>query len=169
MDFEQPFDAVVGRYVLQFQQDPAAMLRGLARHVRPGGLVLFHEIDWGGVASYPAAPTYDRCGRLGVETLRLHGTEARMGVKLHSAFVGAGLRAPSMRLEALVGGGEHSRALLSLMAEIIATLMPQMERLGVAKADDVRCDDLLERMQREVLSTGSVITGHFQIGAWSIV
>ncbi len=36
MMFEQPFDAVIGRYVLQFQKDPATMLRTLARHARPG-------------------------------------------------------------------------------------------------------------------------------------
>lgn len=46
--FERPFDAVVGRYVLQFQADPGAMLRKLARHVRPGGLIVFHEVDWSG-------------------------------------------------------------------------------------------------------------------------
>src|SRR5215470_9986971 len=36
MAFERPFDAVVGRYVLMFQADASAMLRGLARHLRPG-------------------------------------------------------------------------------------------------------------------------------------
>src|SRR6478752_456313 len=29
MSFDVPFDAVVGRYVLQFQRDPGAMVRGL--------------------------------------------------------------------------------------------------------------------------------------------
>jgi ubiquinone/menaquinone biosynthesis C-methylase UbiE len=32
MSFDQPFDAVVGRRFLQFQADPAAMLRALAGH-----------------------------------------------------------------------------------------------------------------------------------------
>src|SRR5690242_9611805 len=49
MTFERPFDAVVGRYVLQFNPDPAAMLRKLAGHLRPGGVVAFHELDWDGV------------------------------------------------------------------------------------------------------------------------
>src|SRR5262249_34549571 len=96
MAFERPFDAVIGRYVLQFQPDPAAMLRKLAGHVRPRGLIVFHEIDHGGVGSFPPAPTYDRCCRWVIETLRLHRTETRMGTKLHSTFVAAGLPAPSM-------------------------------------------------------------------------
>jgi ubiquinone/menaquinone biosynthesis C-methylase UbiE len=35
--FERPFDAVIGRYVLMFQTDPAAMLHKIRRHLRPGG------------------------------------------------------------------------------------------------------------------------------------
>src|SRR5262245_29963140 len=42
MTFERPFDAVVGRYVLLFQEDGSDMLRRLAKHVRPGGIILFH-------------------------------------------------------------------------------------------------------------------------------
>src|ERR1700722_3774477 len=41
MAYVRPFDAVVGRYVLMFQADASAMLRGLARHVRPGGVIVF--------------------------------------------------------------------------------------------------------------------------------
>src|SRR5438067_5905285 len=46
MTFEKAFDAVIGRYVLMFQPDPTMMLRGVAAHVRPGGVVVFHEPDW---------------------------------------------------------------------------------------------------------------------------
>src|SRR5258706_3666871 len=167
MMFEQPFDAVIGRYVLQFQKDPATMLRTLARHARPGGVVTFHEIDWGGLGSAPPAPIYDRCCPCGVDALRLHGTETRMGSKLHSTFVAAGLSPPSMRLEALIGGGANSLGLLQLLADLVATLLPEMERLGVATAAEVGVGTLLERMRDEAIATSSVIFGHYQIGAWS--
>ncbi len=169
MTFERPFDAVVGRYVLQFQQNPAAMLRKLAAQVRPGGVVVFHEIDWGGVASFPPAPTFDRCCRWGRETLRLHGTETRMGIKLYSTFVAAGLPPPRMRLEALVGGGANGLDLLRSAADLVATLLPEMERLGVATAADVGLDTLLARMRDEAIALSSVIVGTYQIGAWSRV
>src|SRR6266567_1003915 len=169
MTFERPFDAVVGRYVLQFQQNPGAMLRKLAAQVRPGGVVVFHELDWGGVASFPPAPTFDRCCRWGRETLRLHGTETRMGIKLYSTFVAAGLPPPRMRLEALVGGGANGLDLLRLAANLVATLLPEMERLGVATAADVGLDTLLARMRDEAIALSSVIVGTYQIGAWSRV
>jgi hypothetical protein len=135
--------------------------------MQPNRVVNTDARRWAGLGSFPPAPTYDRCSRWGVDTLRLHGTEMRMGTKLHSTFVAAGLPAPSMRLEALVGGGANSLALLQLLAELVATLLPEMERLGVTTAADVGVETLFERMRNEAIATSSVIFGHYQIGAWS--
>jgi 2-polyprenyl-3-methyl-5-hydroxy-6-metoxy-1,4-benzoquinol methylase len=166
LKFDRPFDAIAGRYVLQFQKDPSAMLRKLAAHVRPGGLIVFHEIDWGGLSSFPAAPTYDQCCRWGAETLRSHGTESRMGMKLYSAFVGAGLPTPTLRLEALAGGGIGSAENVQLMADLMTILLPEMERLGVATAAEVGLETLVGRMNAEAIANESVLVGHNQIAAW---
>jgi ubiquinone/menaquinone biosynthesis C-methylase UbiE len=167
--FSRPFDAVVGRYVLQFQQDPAAMLRQLATQVRSGGVVAFHELDWGGVGSFPPVPTFDRVCQWGAQTLRLHGTETRMGTQLYRTFVEAGLSPPGLSLEALLGGGPGSLDVLTLMAGIIETLLPEMERLRVAAAADVQIATLLERMRAEVEQSRSIVVGHYQVAAWSRV
>lgn len=167
MPFARPFDAIAGRYVLQFQKHPAVMLRRLTANLRPGGLVAFHELDWSGLHSFPPSPTFDQCCRWGVETLRLHGTETRMGSKLYATFIEAGLSDPSMHLEALAGGGLNSTDLLHLMADLTATLLPEMARLGVASAAEVGIDTLFERMQTEVVAKANLVVGHFQIGAWS--
>src|SRR6266571_4188426 len=39
------FDAIVGRYILLYQHDPGATIRHLLRFLKPGGIVVFHEID----------------------------------------------------------------------------------------------------------------------------
>jgi SAM-dependent methyltransferase len=167
IEFERPFDAVIGRYVLQFQPDPASMLRRIVRHARSGGLIAFHEIDWNGLGSFPPVPSYDQCCAWGVETLRLHGTETRMGSKLYSTFVDAGLPPPTMRLEALVGGAKNGEPLLQLIAGLMATLLPQMERLGVATAAEVGIDTLVERLRNDTIACSSIMFGHYQICAWS--
>ena len=166
MSFDRPFDAVIGRYVLQFQKDPAAVLRRLATHARPGGTIVFHEIDWSGLASIPPVPTFDLCCQWGADAMRLHGTETHMGTKLHSAFVDAGLGSPTMRLEAPVGGMPVTLPWLEIFKELIATLLPEMERLGVATAAQVGLETLVERIGSEAISTTSLIIGHSQIGAW---
>lgn len=169
MHFEAPFDAVVGRYVLMYQTDPAAMLRALARNLRAGGVVVFHELDWGGARSVPPAPTYDRCCRWVAEALQRGGAEAYMGTKLYAYFVRAGLAAPTMRLEAVIGGSaDASGAVRELNATIFpASLVPTLERFGIATAAEVDAETLPDRMQEEISRNGSVIVGRSEVGAWS--
>src|SRR5262249_44722335 len=102
-----------------------------------------------------------------IETLRLHRTETRMGTKLHSTFLAAGLPAPSMRLEALIGGGANGSDCLLLVADLVGTLLPGMERLGIATAADVDFATLAKRLSDEAIGTSSVIFGHWQIAAWA--
>jgi SAM-dependent methyltransferase len=166
MAFDGVFDAVIGRYVLMFQSDPPAMLRAVARYVRSGGVVAFHEPDWWCVRSYPAVTPYDECCQWIIETLRLCGADTHMGLKLHATFVAAGLPAPSMRLQSLIAGGTESPDLVRFNTDLAETLVPQMLRLGVATALQIRIETLAERIIKEVVAHGSVIVGRSEVGAW---
>src|SRR6516164_956616 len=42
----KPFDAAVGRFILQFVSDPVAVLRCLSRLLRPGGVLVFQEVSY---------------------------------------------------------------------------------------------------------------------------
>jgi predicted O-methyltransferase YrrM len=167
MTFDRPFDAVVGRYVLLFQPDPAAMVRRLAAHARPGGVIFFHEPDWDGVRSVPPAPIHDRCSGWIRETLRLSGVDTRMGTMLFSTFVRAGLPGPAMQLESIAAGGANNADALGLIADLAGSLAAEMERLDVAAAADLGIGDLAERMIGEAAAAGSVIMSRFEVGAWS--
>lgn len=160
--FAEPFDAAIGRYVLQFQIDPAAMLQKVAERVRPGGVVVFHELDWDGVRSFPPVPTYDNCCRLCREAIG-SSAETRMGAKLYSTFLAAGLRAPALRLEALAGVAEPLR----MVADLAGSLAAKIEQLGLARSAHLDPDALYETMRAEAQETHSVVVGTFQFGAWS--
>src|SRR5262249_40467735 len=43
---DQPFDAVVGRFILMFLPDPVSVLRSAVGLVRSGGVVAFQEPSW---------------------------------------------------------------------------------------------------------------------------
>ena len=73
-----------------------------------------------------------------------------------------------MQLTALVGGGAQS-ASYQLIADLAGTLLPEMERLGVATAAEVGVDTLVERIRDEAMARGSVMIGFLNIGAWSCV
>ena len=68
------------------------MLETVARLVRPGGVIAFHEPDWNGSSSSPVVPMYERCSDWIVRTFKKVGTNTYMGQDLHSAFVRAGFR-----------------------------------------------------------------------------
>jgi SAM-dependent methyltransferase len=173
MAFDEAFDAVMGRLVLMFQAEPAAMLRRLARRLRPGGVLAFHEPDWDGARSFPALPTYDQCCRWIGETFRSLGTDTRMGIKLYSAFVAAGLPAPTLRLQAIagggVGGGTGGLDWLQVVTEMVSTLLPEMERRGVANAAEAGIETLAHRLSAELVAGGGIVVAPSLIGAWSRV
>jgi ubiquinone/menaquinone biosynthesis C-methylase UbiE len=57
---DEPFDLVIGRYILVHQSEPVALLRKAARLVRPGGALAFHEVRMTGVTkSFPCVPLWD--------------------------------------------------------------------------------------------------------------
>jgi SAM-dependent methyltransferase len=167
MIFEDRFDAVVGRYVLMFQPDPVGMLRKLAAQARPAGLVVFHEPYRGGIRSYPPVVMYDQSWELVSETVRRLGADPEMGLKLHATFIAAGLRAPSLRLESVIAGGASSSDQVHFEMDLVETLLPEIERLGLAAAGDVDAESLPDQVFEEVSATESVILGRTEIGAWS--
>ncbi len=166
MSFERPFDAVVGRFVLMFQKHPATMLQRLASHLHPGGLLVFHELDYEGISSFPPLPTFEQLWRWNTDATRLYGADPHMGAKLLATFITAGLPAATVRVEALSGKGAGSADLLLLARNLTRSLLPEMERLGVATRAEVKLETLFERMHNEAVTTDSVVVGHLQVGAW---
>jgi hypothetical protein len=87
--------------------------------------------------------------------------------KLHAAFLAAGLAAPTMRMQTFVGGGTRAEEWLRAVAELAASLLPAMEKFGVAMTTEVDLGTLVERMSQEVAQNNSVIFGRSEISAWS--
>jgi SAM-dependent methyltransferase len=159
------FDAVVGRLVLMYVADPVAVVRSASHRVRPGGLVCFHEVDATFDACLPASPLWQRaCGWFRATVARA-GVEPRMGARLFETFTAAGVAAPEMRLEAAVGGGLAAPTFA--WADVFVSMVPLMERFGVATAQEVGPDTLAARLHADVTARGAVVIAPLLIGAWS--
>jgi SAM-dependent methyltransferase len=167
LSFDTPFDAVFGRYVLQFQPDPAALLAAAAAHAKPGGLIVFHELDWSGARSVPPAPTYDQLSTWAIATVERSGADAHMGLQLPRVFAAAGLPEPELRLDGLIVAGERVREVLELKANLAETLAPAMVDFGIATPEQLGLDTLVERLVSEATANGSVIISRFEVGAWA--
>jgi SAM-dependent methyltransferase len=96
------------------------------------------------------------------------GADEHMGAKLHAAFIDAGLPVPQMGLETQIGGagGEGAEDAARLITDIVRTIAPELERLGVANAGDIGIDTLHERVMGEMTERRAVLVGRSEIGAW---
>ena len=165
LPFSQEFDAVVGRLVLMFRRDPAADLRSLVRCLRPGGLVVFQELDLLPGKTVPAAAVINDVRAWLLDTFARAGTEVEMGPKLYATFTAAGLDPPRMRVDGFIGGAESIAP--ALVANVARTLLPQAEALAAISAKEVQIDTLEDRMRADLVKTGGVMSTPLVIGAWA--
>jgi SAM-dependent methyltransferase len=164
---DEPLDAAVGRVILMHVTDPAAVLRAATACLRPGGVLAFHELEF---TWFPAMPARAALGTdavaLVVEAFAGAGAETQMGLKLAAAFVAAGLPVPALLMDTIAGGGEDFLAYDWAQAARRG-LMPTIERLGLATAEELAVDTIAERLRAEAVALGaSAICPPFG-GAWA--
>jgi SAM-dependent methyltransferase len=165
--FTAPFDAVVGRYVLQFQPDPAAMLRRLTAQLRPGGIVAFHEIDWTGHRSFPPVAIWDRCCALVTRAIADGGADIKTGSKLPSIFAAAGLPAPSMRVASIVGAGANCSDVVQRLSGLVLSLLPSLEERGLVEPGEFDVESLRRQLVDDVSASASFVVAASEVTAWS--
>jgi ubiquinone/menaquinone biosynthesis C-methylase UbiE len=163
---KEPFDAIVGRFVLMYCPNPVETIRTLARLLRPGGLIVFQEFDMRYVRSHPLAPTFERATAWMRETFRATGTQVQLGTDLYSVFVTAGLPDPCLRMDVLLGGGQNFPG-YEILAGTIQSLLPVMEQLGIATTAEVNLPTLAKRMRDEVIAMNGIAFSPALIGGWS--
>ena len=166
MEFDRQFDAIVGRLVLMYYPDPVDAIRKLMRHVRPDGLIVFQELDMANARSVPFAPLFERSLTWIKQTLSATGAQIQLGLELYPVFLAAGLPGPSMRMDTLIGGGPQC-PLYEILAELIQSLLPVMEKLKIASAAEVGISTLAQRMRDEVIALKGVVLSAGFVGAWS--
>lgn len=166
MHFDTPFDAIVGRFVLMYQDDPAQSLGKMIRYLRKGGIVAFQEVDSTACRSWPAVPVFDEAARWLAEGLRSSGARPELGLEMHALFVDCGLPAPTMRMDALVSG-EGDSPVYTLLAEAVRSLTPTLEKMNIASTAQVEIESLADRMRKEVSAKRGVAMSYGLVGAWA--
>ena len=162
---DKPFDAVVGRFILQFLPDPVAALRSLCQLVRPGGVIAFHEPSWAAILPLAAGmPLWSACASLICESLRRSGGNTEMGLVLDCIFQQAGLPRPNLQMEIPLGDDSCAARWLY---DLFCTLLPQIRQLNLPLEDLGNLDDLSERIEAEAAVSKNPIPCVALVGAWS--
>lgn len=164
---DEPFDLVVGRYILVHQPEPVALLRKAAHLVRPGGALAFHEVRMSGVTeSFPYVPLWDLTIKLVRIALQSSVANYHGADRLAEHFSEAGLPYPSLFCEELVGGSADS-PLYGSLAELLQTLQPQLEKMRITPAATIAMEGLESRLRDAVVQARSQIYGPAQVCAWA--
>ncbi|HET9253223.1 MAG TPA: methyltransferase domain-containing protein [Candidatus Eisenbacteria bacterium] len=162
------FDAAVGRFLLMYLPDPAAMLRHLSTIVRRGGILAFHENDFSyPPATFPPTPLFESLREWLIPNVgSSHGAEFQMGTNLFRVFLEAGLPAPELRMEAPVGGGPDWPG-YEYLAETARSLLPGLQGMTGVDPKQVDVDTLADRLRSEVVERNGIHMLPLMIGAWA--
>jgi ubiquinone/menaquinone biosynthesis C-methylase UbiE len=169
MAFDQPFDALGGRFVLMYYPNPSGALRQLVRHVRPGGIVAFQESDNTGARTFPPQPLFERLFDLMVKALEFSGAEPRMALKLYPTFIAAGLPAPSQQPHVAILGFQDPfvEPLTNFLVQGLRSMTPVLVKHGLVTEQELQLDTYAQRMSEGFRAAGGIMMSPPFIGAWA--
>ena len=165
-DADEPFDAVVGRFILMHQPDPAATLAAVSRSVRPGGTVIMIE-SWmnalrGSSHSYPHSRFYDGIVEWKSRVVEGAGADLDAGGRLRATYRTAGIEHVETWLEALVAG-ERESPYYAYVEQSVRSMLPEAARQGLGGFDDDSTTGIAERLRNEVDDAAGALV------AWPVV
>jgi SAM-dependent methyltransferase len=165
---DSDFDAMVGRFILQHVgSNPAIVLHKLVHHLRPGGIVAFQETDFTHLeAGFPSSPLSEQVSYWFREAFGRAGVEYQMGLKLYGVFLDAGLPAPQMHCESLVGGGLDWVG-YDIIAATVRSILPMIVKFGIATAEEVDINTLAQRLRDAVVNQHGIARGLDVVSAWA--
>ena len=163
------FDAVVCRYVLIHQTDPARFLRAMTQLVRPGGVVAVHEMDASrGLHSNPPIPLLHRMAELAQQAFQQMGTATDAGGRLVQLFCDAGLPVPTLFAETVVESSRDS-LILPWITDTLRQLLPRLVATGRVTKEEADIDTLTERLHQAAEDMRSQLELVPQVCGWARV
>lgn len=166
---ENDFDAVVGRNILMYVDDPAEILRICAGHLRPGGVIAFQEYEWSlteqvtSMASLP--PLVQQAGAWIVGGFRQAGVEMQMAFKFPRFFLDAGLPLPQMSLDGIVGT-EANWIGYDFLTDALRDILPKLYEYGIL-TEKLEAASYVAHLRDEIHQRHTLFPMGFLAGAWA--
>jgi len=169
LSFDEPFDAVIGRSVLMYCREPQLALKRLLRHLRPGGIMAFQEVNFGSAQLFPEVMLFRLHDDWVSRILSSTGVHLRMGLELYSAFLSAGVVPNGVRADAPVVGAEDARAekAFQVLAGVLEALCPVAKELGVIMPPELDPATFAARLLAQFRSSSGVMVWNQLIGVWA--
>jgi ubiquinone/menaquinone biosynthesis C-methylase UbiE len=165
-----PFDFAIGRYVLVHQPDPASFIRAIAKNVRPGGVVAFHEPGLYDKRNQTVPPIalWSQVFDWIYTALQSVITHPDAGAQMAAHFHEAGLkRTPTLFCEIPIGGTQSP--LIGWVVHSLRSLIPQLEKIDAATAQEIDIDTLEDRLRAAAIAPHAQLMTLTQFCGWTRV
>ena len=96
----------------------------------------------------------------------MHMSNCQSGLELYGLFLAVGLPVPGLRVDAALATGPVQRA-CEVVAEVVRSLLPTMEKLKIATTAEVGIESLAQRLGKEVAANRGVMVAPSLIGCWA--
>lgn len=147
---EGTFDAIIGRFVLMYFPDPAAVLRTLVPSLSANGVLAFVELDLDAARTAPPVPFVHDLLRWMNETFRRANAALDLGPRLWRAFRTIGFRETEILVHARAEPAPALRG-TELLAETAISLIPMAERFGLIRPGQIDPSSLVEEIRSALL------------------
>ncbi len=161
----KPFDAIVGRLVLEFLPDPVAAISRLSELLRPGGIMAFQEPSWKIWLSYTShLPLRAAVTTLIRDTFIAGGANTEMELPLYRGFKAANLTSPQLRVDLPVGDSPEFR---DLLYDLLLAVRPRAEALRLPLENLGPLETLATRLNEELDASKSFAAFVGLVGAFA--
>jgi ubiquinone/menaquinone biosynthesis C-methylase UbiE len=162
---EEQVDAVLGRLVLSYLPDPVATVRRLLGAIRPSGVYLALEYDTDAVRSAPPTPTITQGAGLVNVAFAAAGTPQTIGPRLGLILEAAGARDVQV-LGLQRYAGPHDPDAPRMLAAVVQSLAPAIEKYGIADVASLELETYAERLAAEMKEADAVAVLPTLVAAW---
>lgn len=159
------FDAVISRFLLVHLPKPGAAIREIAGRMRAGAILVSMEMDMSTASATVALPLFEQHLGYIVQLYIALGLSPDMGLRLHETYRAGGL-SPTLAGYTRVGDRDDPAG-FDFFSESIRSLLPALEKLGIARAAEIDIDTLSSRLVAEANPKDPAIFYPRLVAAWA--
>lgn len=163
---EDRFDAIVGRFILQYLPTRAQILARLKQNLNPGGVALFQEIDNSASSEFPPSPLFSDVRGWIASAFQATGSVYDMGALLPQTFLEAGLPRPQMIAMQRVESGSAT-PYYEFLTEVLRSVLPVLQRVGRPKSETIDIETLADRLRADAVANQRTLYSSRVVSAWA--
>ncbi len=167
-EIEDEFDAVIGQFILQYLAFRSDLLARLKKCLRPGGVVIFQEVDNSAATEIPSSELFGKVRAWIASAFQATGSVHDMGARLPLTFLNAGLPRPQMISMGRVESGPDT-PFYDFLTEVLRSLLPVLEKTGALDAKEIDIDSLADRLREDAVSSDRTLYSARVVTAWAKV